>query len=66
MVFWLVVSFLTLIFFEAIHLIVEPVDPYMTTVITVEIVFGLVIMVLGLAIYRMIAPRVPTEDLWRH
>ncbi|MFQ6107592.1 MAG: DUF373 family protein [Thermoplasmata archaeon] len=66
MVFWLVVGFLTLIFFEAIHLIVSAVDPYMTTVITVEIVFGLVITVLGLAIYRMIAPRVPTEDLWRH
>ncbi|MFQ6128774.1 MAG: DUF373 family protein [Thermoplasmata archaeon] len=66
MVFWLVVSFLTLIFFEAIRLIVTPIDPYMTTVITVEIVFGLVITVLGLAIYRIIAPRVPTEDLWRH
>ncbi len=66
MVFWLVMSFLTLIFFEAIRLIVSTVDPYMTTVITVEIVFGLVITVLGLAIYRVIAPRIPTEDLWRH
>ncbi|MCK4367121.1 MAG: DUF373 family protein [Thermoplasmata archaeon] len=66
MVFWLVVSFLTLIFFEAIRMIVQEVDPYMTAVITVEIVFGLVITVLGLAIYRMIAPRIPTEDLWRH
>jgi putative membrane protein len=66
MVFWLVVSFFTLIFFEAISLIVRGVDPYMSTVITIEIVFGLVITVLGLAIYRMVAPRVPTEDLWRH
>jgi len=66
MVFWLVVSFLTLIFFEAIRLSVTPVDPYMATVIAVEIVFGLVITVLGLAIYRILAPRVPTEDLWRH
>ncbi|MFQ5910591.1 MAG: DUF373 family protein [Thermoplasmata archaeon] len=66
MVFWLVVSFLTLIFFEAIRIVISHVDPYMTIVITVEIVFGLIITVLGLAIYRMIAPRVPSEDLWRH